>query len=223
MGSNSQMVHRWNEHVTAVPRHCFQGDREVAERGLCLNLEQVERRLQARQLVMSEVVFELANIYREQGNLSAAEHYYNCAFELQINEDGIPKSSPILEQLSLTYGMQGKYQDARRVEQMNCKLHSSGHDGRCLLRSGILCWLGDDIGEAAEYFRQYLKLAEKLRPKKHTVLTAYEMLARCLLKLKNSFQSDGECTAPREEFARLLASLGMQEDSETVLKHRYQL
>lgn len=189
MVSKSNLVHIWSAYLDSAKRSYQQGNIDEAERELKANLAQLETIVHDRQLVMSEVIFELANIYREKENFAAAEHYYQWAFELRVDEDGVVLVSPIIEKLSLTLAMQGKYQEARRIERMICNIspeNLSRDRGRCLIRSGILCRLTGELSEAAAYFNRYLKWAEThMPPADQAVLAVREMFARCLYQLKD--------------------------------------
>ncbi len=222
--NKSNLLHIWHAYLDSARRAYQQGNIDEAERELKSNLAQLESIVHDRQLVMSEVIFELANIYREKDNFAAAEHYYQWAFELRVDEDKVPAVSPILEQLSLTFAMQGKYEEALRTEQMFCNIspdNMSGDREHSLLRSAILCRLMGKLSEAAAYFGRYLEWANThLPPADPALLTVREMCARCLYQLRDYERSEQQYrqiieikeqsgTADDEQLRRALNAQGL--------------
>jgi tetratricopeptide (TPR) repeat protein len=189
MVHDSKLVDIWSAYLDSAKKAYQRGDIDEAERELRQNLAQLEAIVHNRQIVMSEVLLQLANIYREKENFEAAEHYYQLAFELRVDEAQDMPTAPVLEGLSLNYALQGKYSDARRIEQMLYKMHTAGgalDNGRCLLRLGIICWLDDDIADAAQFLSRYLVFADTRKPSAdYNVMAVREMFARCLYKLKD--------------------------------------
>jgi tetratricopeptide (TPR) repeat protein len=196
MATDRNLSHIWSAYVASGKKAYERGELDEAEQELVENLEQLEHIVHDRQVVISEVLFQLANVCRDKEKFGSAERHYERALRVRKEESGELGTLPILEQLSLCFNVQCEYEKAYQTEKCIFKLEAlhgvqDARDGHCLLRIGILCLLRNQTDEAADNFRRYVRSMEKTQPATDaTLLTARELLAQCLYQAGDSAESE---------------------------------
>lgn len=196
MATDRNLNHIWSAYVASGKKAYERGELDEAEQELVENLDQLEHIVHDRQVVMSEVLFQLANVCRDKEKFGSAERHYERALRLRKDEAGELATLPILEQLSLCFNLQCEYEKAYQTEKCIFKVEAiqgveDARDGHCLLRLGILCLLRNEIDEAADNFKRYVRSMEKTQPATNeTLLAARELLAQCLYQSGEFLESE---------------------------------
>jgi tetratricopeptide (TPR) repeat protein len=196
MTCDTNLSHIWRAYVASGKEAYEAGNLDEAEHELKENLQQLEHIVHNREIVMSELLLQLANIARDRGNFDTAESDYERATALREKQAGELSILPILEGWSLCLSLQGKYAAAAVIERRIFKIEALNRvkdatQGNCLARLAILSRLMHDTELMREYLERYLHCATRnFVPTDHRITSARQQLAQAYFEFGQYEQSE---------------------------------